>query len=126
MGSLSHIRRAAALLPVLVVAGLAGCGGGGGADTATEAASGAAGGAGEAVEIVDFSYKPADLTVSKGTTVEFTNEDSTAHTATAKGGAFDSGTIQPGKSSKVTLGQAGTFTYSCSFHPFMKGTVTVE
>jgi plastocyanin len=120
------MRRAAALLPVLAVAGLAGCGGGGGADTATEAAPAAAGGAGGAVEIVDFSYKPADLTVAKGTTVEFTNEDSTAHTATAKGGAFDSGTIQPGKSSQVTLDQTGTFTYTCSFHPFMKGTVTVE
>ena len=126
MGSLSHIRRAAALLPVLAVAGLAGCGGGGGADTATEAAPSASGGTGSAVEIVDFAYKPADLTVAKGTTVEFTNEDSTAHTATAKGGAFDSGAIQPGKSSKVTLDQTGTFTYSCSFHPFMKGTITVE
>ena len=126
MGSLSQIGRAAALLPVLVVAGLAGCGGGGGADTATEAAQGAGAGTGDAVEIVDFAYKPADLTVAKGTTVEFTNEDSTAHTATAKGGAFDSGAIQPGKSSKVTLDQNGTFTYSCSFHPFMKGTITVE
>ena len=126
MGSLSHIRRAAALLPVLAVAGLAGCGGGGGADTATEAAPSASGGTGGAVEIVDFAYKPADLTVAKGTAVEFTNEDSTAHTATAKGGAFDSGAIQPGKSSKVTLDQTGTFTYSCSFHPFMKGTITVE
>lgn len=127
MGSLSHLRRAAALLPVLVVAVLSGCGGGGGeSSAATEAAPAAGGGKGDAVEIADFAYKPADLTVAKGTTVEFTNEDSTAHTATAKGGAFDSGTIQPGKSSKVTLEQTGTFTYTCAFHPFMKGTIVVE
>ena len=122
---LSPIRRAAALLPVLAVAGLAGCGGGGGADTtAAEPSAGTAGA--KAVEIADFAYAPAELTVPQGTTVEFTNEDSTPHTATAKGGGFDSGTIKPGKSAEVTLDRTGTFAYFCSFHPFMNGTITVE
>ena len=126
MGTLSQMRRVTALLPLLVVAGLAGCGGGGGADSTSEAAPGATGKAGDAVEIVDFAYAPADLTVARGTTVEFTNEDSTSHTATAKGGAFDSGTIEAGRSAEVSLDRSGTFTYFCAFHPFMKGTVTVE
>jgi plastocyanin len=127
MGSLSPIRRAAALLPVLVAAGLAGCGGGGGADAATEAATGSAEAGARTVKISDFAYAPPDLTVAAGTTVDFVNEDETAHTATSKGSeAFDSGAIQPGKNAKVTLDQTGTFTYTCAFHPFMKGTITVE
>ena len=39
---------------------------------------------------------------------------------------FDTGTIAPGKTKSVTLDKAGTFTFFCSFHPFMKGTITVE
>ena len=77
--------------------------------------------------IADFAFAPPGLTVAKGTTVEFTNEDETSHTATAKGsGAFDTGTIKPGKSAEVTLEKTGTFAYYCAFHPFMKGTITVE
>ena len=79
------------------------------------------------MKIVDFAYAPPDLTVAGGTTVKFSNEDSTAHTATSKqAGVFDSGTIKPGKSGEITLDKAGTYAYYCVFHPFMKGTITVE
>lgn len=121
------MRRAAALLPVLVAVGLAGCGGGGGAGSTSSTAQGGGEAGARTVKIADFAYAPPDLTVAKGTTVDFANEDKTAHTATSKGSeAFDSGAIQPGKSAKVTLNQAGTFTYTCAFHPFMKGTIVVE
>lgn len=77
--------------------------------------------------IQDYTYKPASITVPAGTTVTFTNKDTTAHTATSKeSGVFESGAIQPGKSGKITLEKAGTFTYYCAFHPFMKGTIVVE
>lgn len=77
--------------------------------------------------IVDYTYKPAAITVAPGATVSFSNEDSTAHTATSKdSGLFDTDAIQPGKSGAVTLEKAGTFTYYCVFHPFMKGTIVVE
>jgi plastocyanin len=121
------MRRAAVLLPLVVAVGIAGCGGSGGASTSgAQSASGATGGT-QAVKIADFAFSPANLTVAKGTTVDFTNDDETSHTATAKGsGAFDTGTIKPGQSAEVTLDQTGTFAYYCAFHPFMKGTITVE
>ncbi len=102
-----------------------GCGSDGGTDQ-TSSASDTATGA-KAVTIKDYLYKPESITVPKGTTVTFTNRDSTAHTATSKqSGVFESGPIDPGKSGKVTLDKSGTFTYYCLFHPFMKGTIVVE
>lgn len=113
--------RSAFLVAVLAVLSLVGCGGGG-SDSTSSSPSGP-----QAVRIADFLYKPADLTVPAGTTVEFTNEDSTPHTATSKeSGAFETGSIDTGKTGKVTLDKPGTYAYYCAFHPFMKGTITVE
>ncbi len=120
--------RAAALLPIVVIVAAlcGGCGGGSGGDT-DAAAAGASSAGPSAVEIVDYEYAPPDLTVAAGTTLKFSNEDSTSHTATSRQpGAFDSGTIKPGKSGAVALEKPGTYAYYCVFHPFMKGTVTVE
>lgn len=85
------------------------------------------GGSAKAVTIADYTYEPGDLVVPVGTKVTFTNEDSTPHTATSKErGAFDSGSVDTGKNSEIALEKAGTFQYYCAFHPFMKGTITVE
>jgi plastocyanin len=79
------------------------------------------------VNISDYSYKPVSLTVPVGTKVTFVNDDTTAHTATSnQSGAFDTGSIKPGKRATVTLGAPGTFVYYCVFHPFMKGAIEVE
>jgi plastocyanin len=63
--------------------------------------------------------------VAVGTTVTWTNQDSTAHTVTANDGSFDSGPIQPGKSFSHTFSTAGTVAYHCKIHPSMTATVTV-
>ncbi len=119
-------RLVASALAIAALA-IAGCGSGGGSsDSSSTAASGGASTGGSAVKIKGFAYSPPTLTVAKGTTVEFTNQDSTNHTATSKsGGAFDTGTIGQGESKAVTLEKPGSFAYFCSFHPFMQGTITV-
>ena len=118
--SLAALLAGIAILP-------AGCGGGGGTDsTSTSTASSAPSGP-AVVEIVDYIYKPAQITVPAGTTVEFTNQDSTPHTATSKrSGVFETGSIDTGKTGEVTLEEPGTYAYFCAFHPFMKGTITVK
>jgi YVTN family beta-propeller protein len=78
------------------------------------------------VSIANFAFSPATLTVPAGQSVTFTNNDSVAHTSTATNGSWDSGEIQPGASFTVTLQQPGTYTYRCSIHPFMQGTVVVQ
>ncbi len=95
-------------------------GGGSGGESGGSAAQG------DAVEIVDFEYTPADLTVAAGTEITFTNGDGTAHTATSRDNAFDSGSIAGGETGSITVEDAGTYTYFCSFHPFMEATLTVE
>lgn len=119
-----RIRVALALIAVAAL--LAGCGGGSSDDGTSTAKSGSDGGA-KSVTISDYTYEPAELTVPVGTKVSFTNEDSTPHTATSKmSGAFESGSIDTDQTRAITLEDAGTFAYYCAFHPFMKGTITVE
>jgi plastocyanin len=104
---------------------LVGCGDSSGGTDLTS--SSAASGSPKAVTIRDYLYKPASITVPKGTTVTFTNRDSTPHTATSReSGAFESGSIDSGKAGRVRLDETGTFAYYCLFHPFMKGTIVVE
>jgi plastocyanin len=78
-----------------------------------------------AVSIVDYSFKPATITIHVGDSITWTNNGKQPHTATANNGSFDTGTIQPGHSASHTFSQAGTFAYICTIHPFMHGTVVV-
>ena len=78
------------------------------------------------VVIQGFSFKPAHITVKRGTRVTWINRDMTEHTATANNGAFDSGVLRPGQSYSHTFKTAGrTNKYHCEIHPFMRGSVTV-
>ena len=77
------------------------------------------------VTIRNFKYSPATVSVHTGDTVTWTNQDQEPHTATANDGSFDTGNIIKGKSGSHTFSKAGTFSYICSIHPSMKGTVTV-
>ena len=66
------------------------------------------------------------LTVARGDTVVWVNKDLVPHTATSKTGAFDSQTIQAGKSWKFTVRKKGDFAYVCTFHPTMTATLRVK
>jgi plastocyanin len=75
--------------------------------------------------ITDFKFSPETLTVHVGDTVTWTNSGPSPHTATAGHGGFDTGTLTKGASASHTFTQSGTFSYICTIHPFMKGTVVV-
>ncbi|WP_331878932.1 cupredoxin family copper-binding protein [Longimicrobium sp.] len=74
----------------------------------------------------NFAYTPARIEIPAGSTVEWTNGDQMAHTVTATSGAFDSGLIQPGARWSHTFSEAGTYDFTCTPHPFMKGVVIVR
>ena len=76
--------------------------------------------------LANQAFTPDEVTVNAGTTVVWTNTDSTSHTSTADGNAWNSGTVSPGGRFTVTLQTPGTFTYHCTIHPGMVGTVVVR
>ncbi len=79
-----------------------------------------------AVTIQNYTFSPATLTVKVGEKVTWTNQDSVGHSATADDNSFDTGVIAQGKSGSNTFTKAGTYTYHCSVHPMMKGTIIVQ
>jgi plastocyanin len=73
------------------------------------------------------SYTPNPNTMRVGQTVAWKNADTIAHTATQDASRFDSGTIGGGATSApLTMSTAGTFTYHCTIHPGMVGTLIVQ
>jgi plastocyanin len=79
------------------------------------------------VEIDDSGFSPNALVVAPGTSMRWANGGRNRHTATADGGAFHSPTLTPGDRFTIAAPTApGVYSYSCSLHSFMRGTVTVS
>ncbi|NYZ75786.1 cupredoxin family copper-binding protein [Candidatus Micrarchaeota archaeon] len=78
-----------------------------------------------AVAISGFKFSPADIQVSAGTNVTWTNEDSVMHTVTFDNGMFNSPSMQHGDHVSYVFNTPGVYTYHCSIHTSMSGSVTV-
>jgi len=80
------------------------------------------------VNIQNFAFAPLSITVKKGDKIIFLNRDTAPHTVTADTKAFDSGTMGQNKSWTLDTSRlsAGTYTYHCTIHPMMQGTVIVK
>lgn len=143
------MRRTLSLLPAIGAGAallLAACTGGGTTATTSASASASASEAasasveasapaaeGETVMLADFAFAPAELTIPVGTTVTFTNSDSAPHTATngedgtaADDALFDLQLAADGGSDEFTFDEAGTYDVTCTIHPEMAMTITVE
>jgi plastocyanin len=131
----------AMLVACLLVGAAVGCGdddddGGGAADTATAPAETTtdqgAGGQAPTVTMKDIAFRPTELSVKKGTTVTWTNDESVAHDVQKSGGpgpdfsSGDKGGMQQGDTFEHTFDAAGTYDYVCSVHSDMAGFVIVE
>jgi plastocyanin len=79
-----------------------------------------------AVAIQNFAFSPASLTIKKGESVTWTNEDSVAHIIVSDSSAFQSGSLAKGQTFSFTFNQTGQFPYHCSIHPSMKATIIVQ
>jgi tyrosinase len=79
------------------------------------------------VSIVDNLFEPAEIEVTVGTTVTWTNNGTRRHTVTADPdpGLFDSGQLMPGMTFPHTFDAAGSFDYLCINHAGMEGKVNV-
>ena len=78
------------------------------------------------VKISGFAFSPADLPITAGTKVTWTNDDSTAHSIVSSDlPALSSPILPNGGTYEFTFAQPGTYAYHCGIHASMKGTVTV-
>ncbi|MBC8105540.1 MAG: cupredoxin family copper-binding protein [Anaerolineae bacterium] len=77
------------------------------------------------VSIDNMKFEPADLQITVGDSVEWTNNDDRDHNVTAKDGSFKSSNLSVGATYKYSFKTAGKFAYGCSLHPRMKASVTV-
>ena len=79
------------------------------------------------VLIQNFRFKPANITIKRGTRVRWINKDTAPHTATAiNGRSFDSGRLGKGQRYTHTFKRTGKKPYHCEIHPHMKGRITVK
>jgi plastocyanin len=83
---------------------------------------------GNTIAIKNFAFDPSSLTVKSGTVVKWTNQDGASHAIVSDTGSpatFSSDSLSTGASYSFTFTQPGTYTYHCSIHPSMKGTIIV-
>jgi plastocyanin len=82
---------------------------------------------GAGVNTSSKGYSPGTLTVvvRANSTVVWTNNDSSPHTVTSNDGTFTSGNMSPGQTYSYTFAAPGTYTYHCTYHPWMVGTIVV-
>ncbi|HET7463210.1 MAG TPA: hypothetical protein VFJ82_18290 [Longimicrobium sp.] len=75
------------------------------------------------IGITAFVYQPASEPVHPGDTLVFVNHDAVPHTATASGGAWDTGEIPANATRTVVVPANGSGDYKCLFHPNMHGSL---
>lgn len=78
----------------------------------------------QSVSVKNFSFNPSNLVIKAGTTVIWTNNDSTSHSI--KSDNFNSEILDKGESYQFRFNTAGVYDYICGIHPSMKGKIIVE
>ena len=77
------------------------------------------------IHIKSFAYTGPD-SVPAGSTVTVMNMDNVAHTVSADDGSFDA-VVKAGTSTTFTApAKPGTYTYHCTYHSNMHGTLSVK
>lgn len=77
------------------------------------------------IDLTNFAFTSPNIQIAVGTTITWTNHDSTAHNVTFDQDGIASGILNQGQSFNHTFTAAGVYTYRCTFHPEMLGKITV-
>lgn len=93
------------------------CGDGGGGDGGEST---------DSISMVDNEFQPPSFTAAS-TTLSVTNDGQALHSFTLPDGGIDQD-VQPGEDASVDLStlDAGTYDFTCKYHPEMTGSVTVS
>lgn len=78
------------------------------------------------IEIKDFAFNPQSITVKSGEKITWINRDEEPHTVVSVEKQFKKSTaLDTDQQFTITAGAPGTYTYFCSVHPKMTGTIVV-
>jgi plastocyanin len=77
---------------------------------------------GEPANLASWGFAP---TVGVGQVVTWTNVGAQPHTATVQGMPWDTGIIAPGGTATLVFDTPGLYSYLCTVHPTMVGTISV-
>ena len=85
-------------------------------------------GAGQSkIEIKDFAFIPQTITVKSGQRITWINHDEEPHTVVSVEKQFKkSPALDTDQEFTVVAGSPGTYSYFCSVHPKMTGTIVVK
>lgn len=79
------------------------------------------------IEIKDFAFNPQTITVKSGEKITWINRDEEPHTIVSVEKQFKkSSALDTDQDFTITAGAPGTYTYYCSVHPKMTGTIVIE
>ena len=79
------------------------------------------------IEIKEFHFTPQVLTVKSGEQITWINRDEEPHTIVSVEKQFKkSSALDTDQEFTIIAGAPGTYTYFCSVHPKMTGTIIVE
>jgi amicyanin len=76
------------------------------------------------ISIKGFAFTPKELTINKGDTVTWTNQDATIHNVV--GGVLQSKDLAKGQTFSYKFTDTGTYDYICGYHPSMQGKIIVK
>jgi plastocyanin len=89
--------------------------------------AGGGGAMGNRIEIKDFAFNPQTIKVKSGEKITWINRDEEPHTVVSVEKQFKkSSALDTDQEFTITVGAPGTYTYYCSVHPKMTGTIVVE
>jgi len=81
------------------------------------------------VTVRDFEFSPAMVEIPRGSTVVWNFVGPSSHSTTADSASaeqWDSGIMRPSQVFSRQFNRIGTFSYHCTPHPFMHGTIVVR
>ena len=78
------------------------------------------------IKIDNFTFAPATLTVTAGTTVTWKNEDDSPHRIGDKNGTFKSAALDTDDTFSHAFAAPGEYPYICTIHPYMVGKIVVK
>ena len=78
------------------------------------------------ISILFGSVTPVNVEVVAGETIHWSNDSVRDHTVTADDGSYDSGSLGPNQRFSRMFDAAGTYTYHCRLHPYIRGEIDVR